>query len=100
MRFLRCRNHTHPKVSHARNLDKLIEQKILILRTLHVVEDRMDAFPLFLAARATFAQYNDARMGSNVKELDEVSCVRRNHRKIVIHTIFPDNPLSPTREAN
>ena len=93
MRFLRRRNLSHPKFSHARNLDKLIEQKILVLRTLHVVEDRMDAFPLFLAAQATFAQHDESRMGSNVKELDEVSCVRRNHRKIVIQSIFPHNAI-------
>jgi hypothetical protein len=39
-------------------------------------------------------------MHSDLEEFDEISCIRRNNRKVVIQGIFPHDMICPTRETN
>jgi hypothetical protein len=96
----RERNLAHLKSSPTSNLNELVEQKVLISRILHILDDRLDAPPLFVTTQSTLAQDDQPWMHIHIEEFDEVSRICRNNCKIVIKRILPylmiRRPAQPT----
>jgi hypothetical protein len=65
-----------------------------------VLDNRKELLPLFLPAPTTFPQDDQAWMHGRVEEFDEVSCVCRDHREVIIERILPDYMIRSTCEAN
>ncbi len=55
--------------------------------------NRFEPLPLFLSAQPTFAQHDQSRVDRNIEELDEVSRVRRDNRKLMRRP--PDDHVLP-----
>jgi len=83
------RNLARLKSSRTSNLNELVEQEVFISRILHILDYRLDATPLFVAAQSTLAQDDQPRMHIHIEEFDEVSRICRNNCKIVIKRILP-----------
>jgi hypothetical protein len=82
------------------DLNQLVQQEVFIPKFLDVLNNWNDPFPLFLPAQTTFPQDDQAWMHGRVEEFDEVSCVRRDHREVMIERILPDHMIRPTCKAN
>lgn len=67
---------------------------------LHSLNDRPDAIPLFIAAQAALAQYDQPRMGSNIEQFNEISRICGNNRKIVIECVLSYGMICSTSQAN
>jgi hypothetical protein len=94
------RNFPDCELADSSDLNQLVQQEVFIPGVLHVPDNRKEPLPLFLPAQTAFAQYDQSRMNRRVEKFDEVSCVRRDHREVMIERILPDHMIRPTCEAN
>jgi hypothetical protein len=98
--FLGFRNLPDCELADSGNLDQLVQQEIFIAGFFDVLDNWNEPRPLFLPAQTTFAQDDQSWMGRRVEEFDEVSRIRRDHRKVMIERILPHHAICSTDEAN
>jgi hypothetical protein len=77
------------ELADSSDLNQFVQQEVFLPGVLHVLNNGNEPFPLFLPAQTAFAQDDQSRMHGPVEEFDEVSCVRREHREVMIERILP-----------
>lgn len=77
------------------DLDKLVEQKIVITRSLDVLDDRQERSPLLFASQAALTENNQARVYVHVEKFDEVAAIGRYDAEIMVEGISPNLMVGP-----